>query len=864
MTGNELRKSFVDFFKSKQHQHFESASLIPEDKTLLLTVAGMVPFKPFFLGEKKAPTKRVTTYQKCIRTNDLENVGVTPRHHTFFEMLGNFSFGDYFKREAILWSWEYITEILKIDKSRLWVSVYTTDDEAYDIWTKEVGIDPSHMVRLGDSDNWWAAGPIGSCGPCSEIYYDTMNMGKNNEEINCKPGDDGDRFLEIWNLVFTEWNRLEDGSLVPLPEKNIDTGAGLERVASVVQHKNSNFETDIFEKIIKSIRQILSLKENEEDVSVKIIADHIRACTFLICDGVLPSNEGRGYILKKLIRRAYGTGSIANKEIFDKGLSFLYKVVDAVVDEMKEAYPELITKANFIKQTIKTEEEKFAKTLKSGAELLLNEIKNTNNKELSADITFKLYDTFGFPFELTKLVCERNGITVDENKFNTKLEEQIQRSKNSRTVLSDMIKDEFIDSFYKQNGATNFTGYETLKDEAKVLHILEKDNGLFEMILDKTPFYSAQGGQVSDKGCIYNDNFSASVEDMAKKSDIYMHYISITNGNAPKIGDIVKLEVNKEFREKTMRNHTATHILHRAVKEILGDQVNQAGSLVYDKGLRFDFTYNQSLDKETIRKIEKRVNEIIQNNNKVTVTYTTKEEADKMGAIALFDEKYKETVRVVDIVDYSAELCGGTHCPYTGVIGSFYILSEQGKASGVRRIEAVTGMGAYEYANNNIDNIQDISKEFKVEPKNILDAISKNKQEIKELEANIEILKNKVINQEINEFLSNVEVFNGINLIVKEIKVDSKDIKNFIDLTKNKINNYIILFATKNEDKISFAAAVDKNLNNKYKAGDIVKYIATLTGGNGGGKADFAQAGGKDISKLAFALEETKKYIKSI
>ena len=864
MTGNELRKSFVDFFKSKQHQHFESASLIPEDKTLLLTVAGMVPFKPFFLGEKKAPTKRVTTYQKCIRTNDLENVGVTPRHHTFFEMLGNFSFGDYFKREAILWSWEYITEILKIDKSRLWVSVYITDDEAYDIWTKEVGIAPSHMVRLGDSDNWWAAGPIGSCGPCSEIYYDTMNMGKNNEEINCKPGDDGDRFLEIWNLVFTEWNRLEDGSLVPLPEKNIDTGAGLERVASVVQHKNSNFETDIFEKIIKSIRQILSLKENEEDVSVKIIADHIRACTFLICDGVLPSNEGRGYILKKLIRRAYGTGSIANKEIFDKGLSFLYKVVDAVVDEMKEAYPELITKADFIKQTIKTEEEKFAKTLKSGAELLLNEIKNTNNKELSADITFKLYDTFGLPFELTKLVCERNGITVDENKFNTKLEEQIQRSKNSRTVLSDMIKDEFIDSFYKQNGATNFTGYETLKDEAKVLHILEKDNGLFEMILDKTPFYSAQGGQVSDKGCIYNDNFSASVEDMAKKSDIYMHYISITNGNAPKIGDIVKLEVNKEFREKTMRNHTATHILHRAVKEILGDQVNQAGSLVYDKGLRFDFTYNQSLDKETIRKIEKRVNEIIQNNNKVTVTYTTKEEADKMGAIALFDEKYKETVRVVDIVDYSAELCGGTHCPYTGVIGSFYILSEQGKASGVRRIEAVTGMGAYEYANNNIDNIQDISKEFKVEPKNILDAISKNKQEIKELEANIEILKNKVINQEINEFLSNVEVFNGINLIVKEIKVDSKDIKNFIDLTKNKINNYIILFATKNEDKISFAAAVDKNLNNKYKAGDIVKYIATLTGGNGGGKPDFAQAGGKDISKLAFALEETKKYIKSI
>lgn len=861
MTGNELRKSFVDFFKSKEHQHFESASLIPEDKTLLLTVAGMVPFKPFFLGEKKAPTKRITTYQKCIRTNDLENVGITPRHHTFFEMLGNFSFGDYFKKESILWSWEYITEVLKIDKERLWVSVYLTDDEAYDIWTKEVGVDPSHIVRLGDSDNWWAAGPVGSCGPCSEIYYDTQNMGKNNEEINSKPGDEGNRFLEIWNLVFTEWNRLEDGSLVPLPEKNIDTGAGLERVASVVQNKPTNFDTDIFVPIINKIKEILSINDNKEDVALKIIADHIRACTFLICDGVMPSNEGRGYILKKLIRRAYGTGSIANKEIFDNGLSFLYKIVDTVVNEMKEAYPELVDKAEMIKQTVKQEEEKFAKTLKSGTELLLEEIEKADSKELDANISFKLYDTFGFPFELTKLVCERNGISVSEEKFNEKLEEQVQRSKNSRTVISDMIKDEFIDKFYKTYGETNFVGYETLETDAKILHIANKDD-VVELILDKTPFYSAQGGQVSDIGYVYSNDFKAEVVDMAKKSDIYIHYIKLIEGTLPKIYDVVSLKVDRNFRQKTMRNHTATHILHKAVKEILGEQVNQAGSLVYDKGLRFDFTYNQALDTETIKKIEYRVNEIIQNNNRVEVLYTTKDEADKMGVIALFDEKYKEIVRVVDIVDYSAELCGGTHCPHTGLIGSFYILSEQGKASGVRRIEAVTGMGAYNFANENIDSINYIANELKVEKRNVIEAINKQKQDIKNYEKQIEILKQKLIGQEINEIVNTAEKYENINILVKTLNVDSKDLKQYIDLAKNKINNAVILFAVINDDKIAFASSVDKNLTNKYKAGEIVKYISNLTGGNGGGKPDFAQAGGKEIDKLNDAMLKTVEFIK--
>ncbi|WP_156286591.1 alanine--tRNA ligase [Oceanivirga salmonicida] len=861
MTGNELRKSFVDFFESKKHKHFESASLIPDDKTLLLTVAGMVPFKPFFLGEKKAPYKRITTYQKCIRTNDLENVGVTPRHHTFFEMLGNFSFGDYFKKEAISWSWEYITEHLKLDKDRLWISVHHTDDEAYDIWTKEVGISPERMVRLGDEDNWWAAGPVGSCGPCSEIYYDTQNMGENNEEINAKPGDEGDRFLEIWNLVFTEWNRLEDGSLVPLPEKNIDTGAGIERVASVVQGKSNNFETDIFALIIKDIKKILELKDNEQDTSVKIIADHMRACTFLICDGVIPSNDGRGYILKKLIRRAYGTGSIANKKIFNSGESFLYKLVNSVVETMKQAYPELVEKQKYIEEIIKDEEEKFAKTLKSGTELLLSEIEKIKDKKIPSEITFKLYDTFGFPFELTKLVCESKGKIADEKEFNLKLDEQVERSKGARVVLSDMIKDEFIDKFYKEHGETKFTGYETLEDTATILSVEETKNGL-QIILDKTPFYSAQGGQVSDKGIMFNDDFSSEVVDMAKKSDIFMHYIKINSGNVPKLGDKVNLKVDKVFRAGTMRNHTATHILHKAIKEVLGDHVNQAGSLVYDKGLRFDFTYNKKLDEKTIRTIERRVNEIIQNNNRVEVTYTTQEKADEMGVIALFGEKYKDTVRVVDIVDYSAELCGGTHCPHTGLIGSFYILSEESKASSVRRIEAITGVAAYEHSVKNMKTIYDLSQELKVEENNLLSGVQKQKETIKDLENEIESLKQKLIDSELDDILKDYEEYNGIKILVKELKLESSNLKIILDKAKEKLDNAVILFAAKSGDNLVFVSGVTNELTKKYKAGEIVKFASNIAGGNGGGRPDFAQAGAKDITKLGESLNKTLEFIK--
>ena len=612
MTGNELRKSFVDFFKSKEHKHFESASLIPDDKSLLLTVAGMVPFKPFFLGEKEAPFKRITTYQKCIRTNDLENVGRTPRHHTFFEMLGNFSFGDYFKKEAIEWSWEYITEVLKLDKERLWVSVFETDDEAYRIWNEEIGVPKERLVRLGEDDNWWAAGPIGSCGPCSEIYYDTQNMGKNNEEINSKPGDEGDRFLEIWNLVFTEWNRLEDGTLVPLPEKNIDTGAGIERIASVIQNKKTNFETDLFMPIIQGIEKILEIKKEDFDETVKIIADHIRASVFLISDGVLPSNEGRGYILRKIIRRAFGAGSAAKGKVFEKEDIFLHKLVSYVVETMKEGYPELVEKAEYIEKVVKIEEERFSNTLKNGTELLESEIvklKDENKKELSSDVSFKLYDTFGFPFELTKLIVETQGMEVSEEEFEKKLAGQVQRSKDSRTTISDMIKDEFIDEFFEKHGKTEFVGYEKFEDTGKVLYV-SKSDGIsgYEMIFDRTPFYAESGGQVSDTGTVISGEFTGKVVGVAKKKDVFVHQVEVEKGIVPEVGREVKLEIDVLRRKDIQRNHTATHILHKVLREKLGTHVEQSGSLVDNERLRFDFSHYEPISKEVLEEIEKEAN----------------------------------------------------------------------------------------------------------------------------------------------------------------------------------------------------------------------------------------------------------------
>lgn len=867
MTGNEIRKSFVDFFKSKEHKHFESASLIPDDKSLLLTVAGMVPFKPFFLGEKEAPFPRITTYQKCIRTNDLENVGRTPRHHTFFEMLGNFSFGDYFKKEAIEWSWEYITKVLKLDPERLYVSVYKTDDEAYEIWNKEIGVPEDRIVRLGEEDNWWAAGPVGSCGPCSEIYYDTQNMGKNNEEINCKPGDEGDRFLEIWNLVFTEWNRLEDGSLVPLPEKNIDTGAGLERIASVVQKKDNNFETDIFMPIIKGIEKVLDIKKEEFEITVKVIADHIRASVFLIADGVLPSNEGRGYILRKIIRRAFGAGIVAKQKLeITKDDLFLYKLVSYVVENMKEAYPELVEKQEYIEKVLRLEQERFALTLKNGIEMLTEEIEKMDKegtKKLSADASFKLYDTFGLPFELTELILENQGYEVSEEEFNQRLEEQVKRSKNSRVTVSDMIKDDFIDKFFEEHGKTEFTGYEKFEDEGKILHIA-KSEGIsgYEVIFDRTPFYAESGGQVADTGIITSGEFEGKVVNVVKKHDVFIHQVEIVKGIAPAVGAEVKMKIDADRRKDIQRNHTATHILHKVLRENLGTHVEQSGSLVDDEKLRFDFSHYEAIEPEMIEKIEKTVNDIILSNLKVKIDFENIEDAKKRGAMALFSDKYGDVVRVVEIDGYSIELCGGAHVKSTGEIGLFNIESESGIASGTRRITATTGHKSLDYVNKLEEKLRKVAGMLKTDGKNVVDVVEKYIAEAKSIVKEYEQLQTKLVKYEINELLENVDEINGVKVLKAAFaNKDVNELKEIVDRGKEKLQSGIIILGTNNGGKAIFVVGVTKDLISKVKAGEIVKVAAQVAGGNGGGRPDFAQAGGKDGNAVKEAVDKAFEFV---
>ena len=868
MTGNEVRKSFIDFFKSKEHKHFESASLIPDDKTLLLTVAGMVPFKPFFLGEKEAPFKRITTYQKCIRTNDLENVGNTPRHQTFFEMLGNFSFGDYFKKESIEWSWEYITEVLKLEKEKLYISVFETDDEAYKIWNEIIGIPKEHLVRLGESDNWWAAGPIGSCGPCSEIYYDTGNgEGCPNPET-CAPGCDCNRFLEIWNLVFTEWNRLEDGTLVPLPEKNIDTGAGLERIASVVQNKKTNFDTDLFMPIMENILKVLNIKREDYDVTVKIIADHIRAATFLIADGVLPSNEGRGYILRKLIRRAFGVGSRTQDKIFGKDEVFLYKLVEVVINTMKDGYPELESKQEYIEKVIKLEEERFAATLKHGIEILMEEInrmKLNGIKKLSSEVSFKLYDTYGFPIELTEQVIESEGLEVSEEEFNIELEKQIKRSQSSKETISDMVKDEFIDEFFTKNGKTEFVGYNQLYSSGTILH-LSKIDGLdgYEVIFDRTPFYAESGGQVSDKGLVKFDEFEGEITNVIKKKDVFIHHLSQLKGSLPKIGDTLELMVDEDYRNDVQRNHTATHILHKALREVLGSHVEQSGSMVDNERLRFDFSHYEPITHEQLKEIEKIANRVIMKNIALIVNYEDIQVAKDRGAMALFSDKYGDTVRVVEIPGFSIELCGGTHVKSTGEIGLLNIESESGIASGVRRITAITGNNALSYVEELENKVEEIAYILKSDTGNIIEILKKQIDEIKELYKMNSNLQTRLIKYEIDEMLADIKEIKGIKVLIKSYKnKEVEELKEIVDRVKEKMKSIVVLLGTDN-GKAIFVSGVTKDLIGKIKAGDLVKYAAIVTDGNGGGRPDFAQSGGKEGSRVSEALEKTFLYMSEV
>lgn len=864
LTGNQIRKEFIEFFKKKNHKHFESASLIPDDPTLLLTVAGMVPFKPYFLGQKEAPYPRVTTYQKSIRTNDLENVGRTARHHTFFEMLGNFSFGDYFKEEAIVWSWEFVTEVLGLDKDKLWVSVFTTDDEAEKIWIEKCNFPKERIVRLGEDENWWAAGPTGSCGPCSEIHVD-LGPDYGGDE-NSKLGDEGtdNRFIEIWNLVFTEWNRMEDGSLEPLPKKNIDTGAGLERVTAMVQGKSNNFETDLLFPLVEEAGRLTNTKygENKEkDFSLKVITDHSRAVTFLINDGVIPSNEGRGYVLRRILRRAVRHGRLLGQSEL-----FLYKMVDKVVEMMNEAYPDLNDNLEHIKKVVKIEEEKFSRTLDQGIQLVNQEIekvKSEGGKKLSGDITFRLYDTYGFPYELTEEICEEKGVEVSREEFEAKMEEQKEKARAAREVVMEKGQDSFIEEFYDKYGATNFVGYETLKETAKLLSIREGKDGKTLMIFDTTPFYGESGGQTADIGVISGNGFEGKVVDVQKQKGIFTHTVEIVKGEA-KEGEEYLLEVDEMNRLATAKNHTATHLLHKALREVLGTHVQQAGSLVNGQRLRFDFNHYEAMTSEEIEKVENLVNEKIAESLCVTVRNMSMDEAKKEGAMALFGDKYGDVVRVVKVDDFSIELCGGTHIDNIAKIGLFKIESESGIAAGVRRIEAVTGLGAYELVKKMERTLKEIAKTVKSDEANVVERVEKITETLRENSKEIETLKAKITNYEAGSLNDAAEEINGVKVVIKTFKdKTAEELRQMVDSLKDKLGSCVVVLAS-GEDKAVFAVGVTKDLIGKVKAGNLVKEAAQIAGGNGGGRPDFAQAGGKDASKIEEAVAKVRETLKTL
>ena len=863
LTGNQIRESFIQFFKEKNHKQFESASLIPDDPTLLLTVAGMVPFKPYFLGHKDPPYPRVTTFQKCIRTNDLENVGRTARHHTFFEMLGNFSFGDYFKEESIIWSYEFVTEVLKIEKDRLWVTVFTTDDESEKIWIEKCNFPKNRIKRMGEEDNWWSAGPTGSCGPCSEIYVD-LGVEYGGDE-NSELGDEGtdNRFIEIWNLVFTEWNRKEDGSLEPLPKKNIDTGAGLERIASVVQNKTNNFETDLLFPILEKAAEITSKKYKESDAvdfSLKVITDHARAVTFLVNDGVVPSNEGRGYVLRRILRRAVRHGRLLGYNDL-----FMYKLVDCVVDNFKCAYPELENNIEKIKKIVKIEEEKFQNTLDQGMQIVNQEIDKLLSgglKKLSGEVSFKMYDTYGFPYELTEEIALERGIELSREEFEEKMKEQKEKARTSREVIKEKGQDSYVEKIYDEYGVTQFTGYENSTDTGKLISFRKKDEKVYELIFDKTPFYAESGGQVGDKGTISKNDIILKVIDVQKTKDIFLHYVESSEDNF-EIGGEYILNVDVAKRLSTARNHTSTHLLHKALKEVLGTHIKQAGSLVDDEKLRFDFSHFEAMTEEQIEKVEDIVNEQILTAKDVKSSYHSMDEAKEMGAVMLFGDKYGDVVRVIEVPEFSIELCGGVHIDNIGKIGLFKIVSESGIASGIRRIEARTGNEAYKYVKEKFDIINKTSKILKTNDDGILEKIEKLNENVKANEREIETLRARVLNLEGSSY--KFEEVNGVKILIENFRDKPLDeLKQIVDNIKSKEKDAVIVLSNVVEGKINFVAGVTKDLTTKIKAGDLIKKMAEFTDGRGGGRPDFAQGGGKNISALDKAITDIKDVVNKL
>ena len=865
---NELRKSYLEFFgNEKNHTLLKSFPLTPiDDDTLLLINAGMAPLKKYFTGELKMKNNRATSSQRCVRTGDIERVGKTERHGTFFEMLGNFSFGDYFKREAINWAFEFLTKKLEINKDDLWVTVYYDDDEAYNIWHDEIGMPAERILRQGKEDNFWEL-EVGPCGPCSEIYVDRGPERAVDENDNQPGNDNSDRFMEVWNLVFTQFNKDNLGNYTNLSHPNIDTGMGLERIAMILQGKDNIFEIDVMKEIISEIEKLSgkTYKANKaDDVSIRVIADHAKAMTFLVSDGVIPSNEKRGYVLRRLIRRAYRHGKLLGIEG-----PFLNKIVDKVIETYKVEYDELVDNMDNIHKVISDEEDRFQKTINQGLEKLdslIADMEKNNIKILDGSEAFKLYDTYGFPLDLTKEILEEKNLDVDDEKFEEEMENQRNLARNARKTDNKHKHDNLLTDHLEK---TDFQGYENFDLEGKLLAIFvdgEENSSIKApnkgiIVSDKTSFYPEGGGEVADTGFIKTSNACAKVVDVQKKNDIIFHYVEVTEGEFVK-GSVARFVIDLERRLDIQRNHSATHLLDKALKNVLGQNINQAGSLVDEDKLRFDFTYNKALSNEELRKIEEEINAKIREQLPVKKEYMDYKKSEELGAVALFEDKYKDIVRVVSMGDYSIELCGGCHVNNTAEVLMFKIKSESSAAAGVRRIEAITGRAVFEELISKENAIKEIANDLDANINNIKSKINSLKSEIASKDSEIKRLKSQSNKDVYSELKSKIEKVNGVNLLIAKFDNASVDeLRELENKFKNEYDNLVIIFATVS-DKIIFTVSVDDNLTDKYNAGKIVREIAQITGGNGGGKKNFAQAGGSDISALDKALKRAYEIIK--
>ena len=863
MSASDVRRAYLNFFRDRGHSIVASSSLVPgNDPTLLFTNAGMVQFKDVFLGKDKRDYSRATSSQRCVRAggkhNDLENVGYTARHHTFFEMLGNFSFGDYFKRDAIRYAWDLVTRVYKLDPSRLWVTVFRDDDEAADIWLKEIGVPAERFSRMGEKSNFWAMGDTGPCGPCSEIFYDHGAHIPGGPPGS--PDEDGDRYVEIWNLVFMQFDRSSDGKLTPLPKPSVDTGMGLERIAAVMQGVHSNYDIDLFKNIIRAAADIANTTDYTNS-SLRVIADHIRACSFLIVDGVVPSNEGRGYVLRRIIRRAIRHG-------YKLGITqpFFYRLVSVLEQEMGEAYPELKKGRAQAERILKQEEERFAETLTNGMALLDTAIRNTSGKVIDGETVFKLYDTYGFPVDLTADIARERGLSVDHEGFEAAMDAQRERARAASKFGVDMRGGATFDT------RTLFQGYEGLKADGRVVALLKNgaavdelsagDQG--EVVLDRTPFYAESGGQVGDAGELAGPGLRFIVEDTLKRGAAHSHVGKLAEGKI-KIGDTLAANVNGERRTATALNHTATHLLHAALRKVLGTHVQQKGSLVAPERLRFDFSHSQAVAPEELTEIERLVNAEIRRNTAAEIKEMDYDSAVAGGAIALFGEKYEKDVRVLRIGDFSMELCGGTHVQRAGDIGLFKIISEGGVAAGVRRIEAITGAGAVEYVEQSEALIKDVAGLVRGSREDLRDKVKDALERIRQMEKEIRTLKDRLASGQGSDLASGAIDVLGVKVVATKVDgADAGSLRNAADKLKSKLKSAVIVLASvESPSKVVLVAGVTADLTSRIKAGDIVGAVATKVGGKGGGRPDFAQAGGNNPAALDAALADVEGLVRA-